>query len=231
MKYLLTNSIIALFFCACSTTTNIPKKKAYEGFYNEMPTSILLMPPINKSTNVDAKEYFYSTLNIPLVNQGYYVIPPFLSMEILKQESAYDSELFLDAPLLKFREVFGADLVVFTIIHGWDKSGISAKVNVEVEYIIKTAVTGEIIYSRKGDVTYDTSVSTGLGGLGGLIADMATSAINTAFKRYVDVARACNAYTLSDLPVGIYHPKHGTDGEELAGKKNFKVSINSNSGY
>jgi len=46
------------------------------------------MPPINKSTNVEAKEYFHSTMNIPIANAGYYVIPPFLSMEILKKESA-----------------------------------------------------------------------------------------------------------------------------------------------
>ena len=228
---LLLSLTAAVLFSACSTTSNVPKKKAYEGFYEENPTSILLMPPINKSTNVEAKEYFHSTLNMPLANRGYYVIPPFLSMEILKQESAYDAELFLESPLNKFREVFGADLVVFTIIHKWDKSGLAANVNVEVEYLIKSAVTNELIYSRRGDVTYDASVSTGLGGLGGLVADLAASAISTAVKKYVDVARACNAYTLSDMPVGIYHPEHGQDGDEMAGKSEFKATINRNSGY
>ena len=72
------------------------------------------MPPINRSTNVEAKEYFHSTLIVPLANQGYYVIPPFLSMEILKRESAYDAELFLNSTLSKFGEVFGADIVLFT---------------------------------------------------------------------------------------------------------------------
>ena len=41
-------------------------------------------------------------------------------MAILKQESAYDSELFVNAPLSKFKEVFGADVALFTTIHKWD---------------------------------------------------------------------------------------------------------------
>lgn len=219
------------FFTSCATTSKIPKSEAYEGIYKEQPLSILLMPPINRSTNVEAKEYFHSTLNVPLANMGYYVIPPFLSMEILKRESAYDSELFLDAPLNKFRDVFGADIVIFTIIHTWKKSGIASNVYVEVEYIIKSTITNEILYTRKGKVTYDASISTGAGGIAGLIADLALSAVNTAATKYVDVARGCNLYTFKDLPAGKYHANYGTDGEPFAGKKNFNVKLNSKSKY
>jgi hypothetical protein len=186
------------------------------------------MPPINRSTNVEAKEYFHSTLNIPIANAGYYVVPPFLSMEILKRESAYDAELFISSPLTKFREVFGADLVVFTIIHKWDKSGIAAKVYVKVEYIIKSTATNEIVYTRTGDIVYDASVSTGAGGIAGLVADIALSAINTAATKYVDVARACNAYTYQDLPAGKYSPTYGMDGAEMSGKKEYRANLNKN---
>ena len=109
--------IAVVFLSSCTSTVPITKSVAYKGIYEEKPLSILLMPPINRSTNVEAKEYFHSTLNIPIANAGFYVIPPFLSMEILKKESAYDAELFLNSPLTKFGEVFGADLAVFTIIH------------------------------------------------------------------------------------------------------------------
>jgi len=228
MKNILFIIVIAIaFLTSCSTTAPIAKSVAYKGMYDEKPLTILLMPPINRSTNVEAKEYFHSTLNIPIANAGFYVIPTFLSMEILKKESAYDAELFLNSPLTKFEEVFGADLAVFTIIHKWDKSGLAAKVYVQVEYIIKSTKTNEIVYSRTGDVTYDASVSTGAGGLTGLVADMALSAINTAATKYVDVARACNAYTFKDLPAGKYSPTYGTDGELPAGKKIFKATLNS----
>ncbi|MFA9392578.1 MAG: GNA1162 family protein [Prolixibacteraceae bacterium] len=226
-KILLISVLAITLLSACTTTLPITKSVAYKGIYDEKPLTILLMPPINRSTNVEAKEYFHSTLNIPIANAGFYVIPTFLSMEILKKESAYDAELFLDAPLDKFGEVFGADLAVFTIIHKWDKSGIAAKVLVQVEYIIKSVKTNEIVYSRIGDVVYDASVSTGAGGLAGLVADVALSAINTAATKYVDIARVCNAYTFSDLPSGKYSPMYGIDGELPAGNKVFRVSLSS----
>lgn len=227
MKRIVFMLIITASLSSCGTT-QIAKSVAYKRMYDEKPLTVLLMPPINRSTNVDAKEYFHSTLNIPIANAGFYVIPPFLSMEILKMESAYDSELFLNQPLTKFSEVFGADLAVFTVIDKWDKSGIAANVYVKVEYIIKSTKTNEIVYNRVGDVTYNASVSTGVGGALGILADLAVSAINTATTKYVDVARACNAYTFKDIPAGKYSLMYGRDGAQAAGKKEFKVTLNKN---
>lgn len=215
---------VTLLLSSCSITK---KSVAYPKMYEVKPVTILLMPPINRSTNVEAKEYFHSTLNVPLVNAGYYVIPPFMSMEILKKESAYDSELFIDGSLTKFGEIFGADIVLFTIIHKWDKSGLAAMVNVKVEYILKSISTNEVLYTRTADVMYDTSVSTGVGGVWGLVANLALTAVNTATTKYVDVARTCNAYTLLDIPAGKYSPLYGMDGEKAAGKKEFRVSLSS----
>lgn len=225
-KALFIISLLTLSLASCSAP-KVAKSTAYQQMYEQEPLTILLMPPINRTTNVEAKEYFHTTLNVPLANAGYYVIPPFLSMEILKKESAYDAELFLNSPLNTFGEIFGADLAVFTVINKWDKSAIGATVKVQVEYIIKSTLTNEVLYNRKGEVVYDASVSTGAGGLLGLVADLAVSALNTAATQYVDVAKACNAYTFEDLPTGKYNPKFKADGEELAGPKDFTVRLKS----
>jgi len=217
--------VSVLILSACTTTAPITKFVAYKQMYEEKPVAVLFMPPINRSTAVDAKEFFHATLNIPIANAGYYVIPPFFSMEILKQESAYDAELFLNVPLNKFGEVFGADLALFTIINKWDKNAFASAVYVEVEYIFKSIKTNEIVYQRKGSITCSTSVSTGVGGAWGALANMVASAINTAVTKYVDVAKACNTYTFSDLPAGKYSPKYRIDGDEKAGKKEFKASV------
>lgn len=228
MKRILFLLVVAvLFISSCTPSKPIARSEAYKGMYSEKPLTILLMPPINKSTNVEAKEYFHSTLNIPIDNAGFYVIPPILSMEILRKESAYDAELFLNASLSKFGEIFGADLALFTIINKWDKSGLAAKVYVDVEYILKSTKTNEIVYTRKGSVIYDASVNTGAPGALGVLANMTASAINTAATKYVDVARACNAYTFKDLPAGKYSPSFGTDGALPAGTKDFKATLNS----
>jgi hypothetical protein len=223
MKYSIYLLLLATFFIvSCGTTSKLNKAQAYKGMYEEKPISVLIMPPINRSTNVDAKEYFYTTLNVPIINAGYYVIPPFLSMEILKRESAYDSELFIERPSLKiFNNIFGADIILFTIINKWDKSSIGSKVTVEVEYIIKSTHTNEILYSRKGTISYNTSLSTG----GGALLNILASAVNTAATKYVDVAKAANNYIFYDLPKGKYSPMFGLDKEELAGIKIIKVRL------
>jgi len=219
-RYLLL--LATLLMVGCGTTSKLNKAKAYKGMYEEKPISVLIMPPINRSTNVDAKEYFHTTLNVPILNAGYYVIPPFLSMEILKRESAYDSELFIEKPSLKiFNEIFGADAALFTIINKWDKSSLASQVTVEVEYILKSTHTSDVLYSRKGTIIYNTSVSSG----GNILISIVASAINTAATKYVDVARAANSYIFTDLPKGKYSPTHALDKEEMAGLKVIKVRL------
>ncbi|MDR0769068.1 MAG: DUF799 domain-containing protein [Dysgonamonadaceae bacterium] len=209
----------------CSTAKLSPKSEAYKGFYDEKPVAILIMPPINKTTNVEAKEFFHTTLNIPLSNAGYYVIPPFLSMEILKKESAYDAELFFNAPLTKFGEVFGADLALFTVINKWEKASVLATITVEVEYIIKSVHTNETLYRRTGNITVNANTNYGQSGYAALIG-MVASAIQTAVTDHAIVGVVCNNVTLQDLPAGPYSPLNGKDGSQLAGRKNFKVSVN-----
>tara|TARA_B100000780_G_scaffold166322_1_gene116391 strand:- start:1097 stop:1777 length:681 start_codon:yes stop_codon:yes gene_type:complete len=222
------NSIYILVLSAtflltsCGPVSKLNKSQAYAGMYKEKPLSVLIMPPINRSTNVEAKEYFHTTLNVPIANAGYYVIPPFLSMEILKRESAYDSELFINKPSLKvFNEIFGADLALFTIINKWDKSSLASRVTVEIEYILKSTLTSEILYYRKGTILYNTSISSG----NSFLVNILASAINTAATKYVDVARASNSYIFTDLPKGKYSPKYGLDKLEMAGLKVIKVKL------
>lgn len=227
-KIIIFLSVVATILTGCATTAPIKKSIAYEGMYKEEPLTILIMPPINRSTAVDAKEYFYSTLNVPLNNKGYYVLPPFLSMDVLKRESAYDAELFINGSLSKFGEIFGADIALFTIIEKWDKSAIGATVTVAVEYIAKSTKTNETLYTRKGTIVYDASVKSGAGGAFGALLDVAASAINTAATKYVDIGRVCNSYTFKDFPSGKYSPSNKLDGEELAGPKEFRARLNSN---
>jgi hypothetical protein len=215
--------IAASLFTSCTVVEPVKKSVAYKGMYAERPLTILLMPPINRSTNVEAKEYFHATLSVPLANKGFYVLPPFLSMELLKKESAYDAELFLNEPLHKFGEYFGADAVLFTIIHSWEKT--YGYVTVEIEYIIKSTETNEISYMRRGRVVYDTTFNSNQPGLASALVSIALTAINTAATKYIDLARDCNTYALQDLPSGNYSPNFIIDGEEIAGAPNFVVTL------
>jgi hypothetical protein len=207
------------------TVSKWTKAEAYPKMYSEHPLSIAVMPPINTTTNVEAKEFFYITLSRTLCEQGYYVVPSFLCLELYKTESAYDAELYATAPLDKFRTVLGADAALFTYITDWKKSAIGSNITVTIEYILRSTTTNETIFQRKGTITYDTSVQISGGGLFGALAGLAASAISTALSDYVPVARACNTAVLSDMPAGKYSPSYETDQTLRAGLKEIKLTV------
>ena len=122
MKRIIPLLLLIVAVSACGVASpNRTRSSLYPGMYEERPLTLLVMPPINNTANVDAKELLYTSISRPLAEAGYYVIPPTLAMEVLRQESAYDAELFLDRPLRQFHDFFGADAVVFSVIDSWAK--------------------------------------------------------------------------------------------------------------
>ena len=222
--------IAGLLFVSCGTTRGI-KSEVYSELYGEKPpVSILVMPPINTTSNADAKDYFYYTLNQTLADQGYYVYPALLAMETLQTESAYDSEMFVNGDISKFGSTFGADLLLFTTITSWEKHVMPARVVVGIDYVLRSTATGDTVYKRSSTFTCNTQAQSSGGGLLGLALQAALTAVQTVTTDYVRVARACNYTTLSnDLPAGKYHAaKFTVDGEEEAGAENVKFSVNLN---
>lgn len=226
MRYLLIVCFGVLFFASCTTTqSTMTKAQAYGTLYQNHPMAIAAMPPINKTNNVEAKEFFYTTFARPMAERGYYVLPSFLTMEMFKSESAYDSEMFIDGNLKQFGDVLGADALLFTIIHRWEKAALTANITVEVEYILKSTKDNSELFSRRGKIIYDLSTNNTSGGLAGMLVGMAVDALATAATNPINAARSANNYTLSDLPAGVYHPNYEKDKETSAGNKEFSATI------
>ncbi|MBQ7538106.1 MAG: DUF799 family lipoprotein [Treponema sp.] len=223
--------LLSVLFVSCGTTTRGLKSEVFAEMYGEKPpVSILVMPPINTTSNVDAKDYFYYTLNQTLADSGYYVYPSLLAMETLQSESAYDSELFVDGDISKFGSTFGADLVLFTTITRWEKSVVGSKVIVEIDYNFRSTSTGNTVYHRATTFTCNTAAQSSGGGLFALALQAALSVAQTALTDYVRVARACNYTSLSgDLPAGKYNEaRFGVDGAESAGAEQAGFMVNLN---
>ncbi|MEL7588942.1 MAG: GNA1162 family protein [Prolixibacteraceae bacterium] len=217
MKTILYFAVAATVLASCTNSKLLPKSETYKNIYQEQPLAVLVMPPINKSTKVEAKELFYSSLSQPFTQRGYYVMPPLLSMEILKEESAYDAELFINNSMKQAGELFGVDAVLFTTIHEWNKTAIASQVNVKLEYLLKSTKTDEILFHRTGDITLNISVNTG-----NIIGDLVGSMLATALTKEIVVARNCNYYTITDIPSGKYSPTFGQDGALKAQPAEFK---------
>lgn len=222
MKNLVLTLLCALLFSSCAQT--ITRGNQYTKMYEEQPTSIVVMPPINQTNFVEAKDYFYTTMHMPLCEKGYYVYSPYLTMEMFQTESAYDSEMFLEGDLTTFRNVLGADAAMFTIIKSWKRNNVGGKLTVGVEYILRSTKTGETIYKREGLIKVDTSVNSGSGGFGVLV-DLVATAVSTALTDKVIAGRRCTAFVLSDMPEGKYSPLFEKDKELPAGKSYIKATV------
>lgn len=222
MKKIIGIIMAVVSLASCSTPTTLSQQ--YPGMYEEKPLSIAIMPPINQTTHAEAKDYFYTTMYMPLCEKGYYVYSPYLTMEMFQQESAYDAEMFLEADLTPFRNVLDADAAMFTIIKDWRRNNIGGMLTVKIEYILRSTKTGQTLYTREGEIKVDTSIDGGSGGFGALVGMIAT-AINTAATDKVVAGRKCTAFVLTDLPAGKYSPMHEKDASNPAGKKFIKAIV------
>lgn len=216
-------ALVTLLLSSCAE--QVTRLARYPKMYEEQPLSIVVMPPINRTNHVEAKDFFYTTLYAPLCEKGYYVYSPMMTMEMFQAESAYDAELFIEGNLSQFHEVLGADAAMFTIIKSWNRSNLNGSLTVGVEYILRSTKTGETIYSREGLVSVDRSVKSGTGGLFGALIDMAATVASTASTDNVVAGRACTMYVLSDMPEGKYGTMFNKDQKMAAGKAYVKATV------
>ncbi|GHV02263.1 lipoprotein [Bacteroidia bacterium] len=212
--------LLAAFALSCSTTKTGIKSEVYKNLYEQHPLSILVMPPINKSAKVEAKDLFYSSLIVPITQRGYYVMPPLLTMEILKEESAYDAEMFENSSMKQVGQLFGVDAVLFTTIHDWAKTTIASQIKVTVEYRIVSTRGDEELFHRTGTIIYSPRSNTG-----SMLGNMVSNMLVTAFTKEIEMGRKCNNFVLTDMPAGQYSPQFDKDGETAAGQAKFSAVV------
>ena len=226
MKKILISVIITTMVVSCGTSNKLAQNEQvtrgqqYAKMYEEKPVTLLVMPPINNSSNVEAKDLLYTSISKPLAEAGYYVISPLLAMDIVKAESAYDAEMFVNGSLSTFHNYFGCDAVVFSEIKTWAKQGFT--INTEIRYFIKSAYTGDIIFDRSCDLTLDLHTNSGGGSILGSLVDLAASAINTALTDHIEAARAANYYIFRDIPRGKYNSEYLKDQDIIAEEKDVQ---------
>ena len=223
MKKTILFALVAIALASCTSTKTLIEQ--YPAMYDEKPLAIAVMPPINRTTHVEAKDYFYTTMYMPLCEKGYYVFSPNLTMEMFQQESAYDAERFLEADLTQFRNVLGADAVMFTIIKDWRRNNLGGSLSVDVEYRLRSTKSGQTLYSREGKIDVDTRIGNNGGGAFGSLLSVVATAVNTATTDKVVAGRKCNAFVLSDLPAGMYSPLFGKDSNSPAGNSFIKATV------
>lgn len=199
-------------FTGCGATY-VTKGTKFPKMYEEQPKSILILPPMNESTDAEAKDYYMTTTEMPFALMGYYTFPTEMVSDIMKQEGVYDTEILYSMPLNKYYEYFGADAVLFTKIKKWDVSYmvLSSSLTVSIEANIMSTKTSEELWKYTGTVVVDLSGGNSGGGIAGLIAKAIVTAVNTAAADYVKYAHVANKRIIYTLPAGPYNEMHMKD--------------------
>ena len=228
--YLLIIGVVMLTQTSCTVSVhkNLTKGETYAKMYEENPVSILVMPPINNTNNVEAKDLLYTSISQHIAEAGYYVVSPVMAMDVFKNESAYDAEYFIHSSLRKFKEYFGADAVVFAVIDKWAKEGF--QIHTVISYIVKSTTTNEILFERSCDMTLNlmktSSYGNGLAGaLAGALADVIVSAIDVATTEHIEAARIANMNVFNDIPLGKYSPLYLQDKDLIARDKHVILML------
>lgn len=206
-KTLLTVIVILLTGCVAQ-----PVKKEMSAFQAAAPRSILVVPIVNKSLDVDAPNYVLATLPVPIAEKGYYVFPVNTTKYLLEQEGFYEGERVHQQPPAVLAKLFDADAVLYVVINRWDAQYalITTTVTVEFEYRMVDR-NGAEIWSESKKMQYQPQNSSSGPPLAMLVGALVNAALTRAAPNYIPLTQAANRQVFvlgpSALPDGPYLPQ------------------------
>jgi hypothetical protein len=190
-----------------------PTSLDYTAFRAHPPRSILVLPPMNQSTAVEATYSYLSTVTKPLAERGYYVFPVAVVDQFLKEQGIPDAAEMHRIPPAKMREIIGADAVLYITIdeYGSTYVVINSAARVSARATLIDTASGEIIWQGVG-IAQSNSGNSG----GGIVGALVTAAIVQAINASTDPAHGLSAtanFSLfnmqnRELPFGPYHPHY-----------------------
>jgi hypothetical protein len=206
----------------CATTGQTRPHSDYRAFRAESPRSILVVPPTNRSVEVNAPDYFLTTIAVPLAERGYYVFPMNTVRSVLADDGLSDADLVHASDPRRLGELFGTDAVLYISIERWDARYVvlSTTVTVELIYVLKSCHSGEVLWKDHRTVIY-TPDNNNSGGnpAAALVAALIKAAITKAVPNYRPLAMQANALAVSlkgtGLPAGPYSAMYQKDSADF----------------
>lgn len=133
----------------------------YTKLKDENPLSILVLPPLNESLEVNASYSFLSQVTYPLAESGYYVFPVAMVNDLFKHNGLTEPGEIHAVPMEKLREIFAADAVVYLKIteYGTSYKVLSSDTRVTAQARLVSLKTGEELW--QGSATASTAEQQG----------------------------------------------------------------------
>jgi hypothetical protein len=203
-------ALLAAALAGCATT----KPYDYTNYRAYPPRSILVLPPVNESTDIRGTYGYLSTVTRPLAELGYYVYPVVLIDQFFKDQGMPTPGDMAQAPLGKIREIIGADAVLYIILRQY---GTRYQVLASVTTV---AAAARLVDTRTGTLLWEGRVvaQASSGATGNILGDLISAALSQVIGYSTDQARAlseqANAqYGIKDrgLLHGPYSPRYGQE--------------------
>ncbi|MDO9623965.1 MAG: DUF799 domain-containing protein [Pseudomonas sp.] len=191
---------VAMFLAGCAT----PQAHDYSAFKESNPTSILVLPPVNKSPDVKASYSVYSHITLPLSEAGYYVLPVAVVDETFKQNGLMNAEEIRDVSPQKLHEIFGADTVLYLDVMEYGSSYmiITSEVVVSVTATLVDLRSGKQLWKGAARASSAEQQQNSGGGLAGLlITALVNQVMNTLSDRGHEIAGITSHRLLASNPV------------------------------
>lgn len=160
-------SLVALL-SACAQPV---KRPDYTAFKKSQPRSILVLPPVNETSEVGATYGMLSQMTLPLAESGYYVVPVAVMDETFKQNGLTNAAEIQETPPAKLREIFGADAALYTKVsqYGTVYRIIASATVVSASTKLVDLRTGDVLWQGRASAASDEGGNSGGGGLIGML--------------------------------------------------------------
>jgi len=197
--------LAALLVTGCAT----PVKSDLSAFHAAKPRSILVVPAVNKTLNVDAPNYLLTTLTVPLAEKGFYVFPVHTARTVLEQEGFYEGDAIHQQPPQALANLFGADAILYVTINRWDAQYalITTTVTVNFDYRL-VSKDGTELWKANKQMQYAPQNQNAGHPLATLLVAAVTAAMTRADPNYLPLAIMANEQVFNTdvtaIPAGPY---------------------------
>lgn len=187
-----------------------PTKVDQSALQAAAPRSILVVPTINQSLDVDAPNYVLAALPIPIAEKGYYVFPVNTTKFVLEQEGYYEGERIHQLPPETLSKLFGSDAVLYVAIKQWDAKFalLTTVVTVEFDYKL-VSKDGVELWKENKRMQYQPQNNNNAGSpMAILLSAVISAAMARAAPNYMPLTQQANQQVFvlgpNALPDGPY---------------------------
>lgn len=176
----------------------------YSALEASAPRSILVVPPLNNTVEVNAPYIFLSTISRPLAEKGYYVFPVSVIDNFMKSNGLPTPEEMNQVPLDKLYEIIGADAVLYTTIDDWGQQYqlLSSAATVSAEMKLLDAKSGQLLWNARA-FAQQTSSDGGGSLVGALVGAVVDQVAGSMADRTPELSRQANSAAINDFRSGL----------------------------